>query len=214
MRTLKEFTSWLEEEQGTNTFSMEHLKSLTNKGEPKDVELARIRFYLGETLGKPVGLGAFREVYKISEDLILKLVLESGDTIQNRQEKKNSDCLGPQFAIKVLDHDENFLWIVEEKVNTLKKQEFVAKFAEAVGVKLSNQIEDIAWIIQAIVSNTVSNKKQQSRHADIAKQFKRSPWFISLIDGLKGCNTDSEDFHHANWGVRSNGDLVLIDLGF
>jgi hypothetical protein len=222
MKTLKEFTQWLEEETATHSdFSIEELKRIGKGASVNQETQVAIYRYLKSTLGQSNWSGSFRYAWILDEQRILKLIKGVDRISQNQQELKNSTCLGSHFSVQVLDYHPQFYWLIEERVNQLSEQEFVEEFSKQTGIKLEERTEfddglslTTSIVLTDIVEHFVTGKKRD-RYKTIYSKFSKSKWFMSLINKLKGCKVSSEDFHFENWGIRpSTGELVLLDLGF
>lgn len=223
MKTLKEFTTWVEEETMVHTeFSIETLKAIpvsttriTNK------ELAKIEQYVNHTLGQSAGKGSFRKIWIIDDNRILKLVKDADHVFQNQQEKMNTECVGVSYSAQVLDHHPQFYWLIEERVEPLSSSNFVAQFAKQLRTKLGPEtkladgVGMTTWFMITNVIGDLVSGKEDERYRNIYPLFRKSRWFTGLVKKLQGCNVSSEDFHYENWGIRpSTGEFVLLDLGF
>lgn len=178
-------------------FSLDSLKGINN---PK--QLMKV---LGQQFGPPIGGGVARVAYAYGNNQVLKVAYAGGDAAEhNKKEVKNAACLGKQYAIQVYDWDkENFLWIVEERVQKTTIEQLETKFQELAGIPLDiEQIRDLF----------ARSPDMQNVHQHL---YGKSKWYSGLADKLKSCNAGAEDFHQNNWGIRqSTGELVLLDLGF
>lgn len=222
MKTLKDLTSWLNEEfqePGTPTddddeirdygkFSIEELHKRT--------ELLDIINYVNGTLGQAIGGGVARKVWVIDEHQIIKVINYEGEEWQNKNEVDNAWCLGEELAVKVLDNHENFFWIIEERLKVLGEEETLRIIAEKLGFKLKNWRQLRTFFKKSV--DWINNGDEGFSPSDLMAFktiYKRSEWYQSLIGGLSTCEVKSSDFHDENWGYReSTGQLVLLDLGF
>lgn len=222
MKTLKEFSRWLEEEQSAKTpkFSIKKMKQL-GSGVVDQQAQVQMYEYLKKTLGASNWSGSFRYTWILDDQRVLKLIKGVDKIYQNKQELKNSKCLGPTYSVQVLDHHPQFYWLIEERVEHVDDEQLVALFNERLRTKLTNRTEtlsgidmDTTFMIMNIISDLVRNKKRQA-YRDIYKQFESSEWFVGLLTKLKMCKVSSDDFITENWGLRKNtNELVLLDLGF
>lgn len=173
---------------------------------------------------KKLGSGTFRAVFPLSETKVIKIATMDEGIEHNQREFKNSRCIGSKHAVQILDHHPDFWWLIEERVDLLDDEQFIASFFQHLGV---NQ-NDYPWfddtdIMQAIElsqsGRTVSRYKDDFVFEKLFKAsqlwLKASFWYRGLIANLKGCQVGSDDFGTNNWGIRpSTGELILIDLGF
>jgi hypothetical protein len=203
--TLKKTYQWLlQEEAVPGVFSFKEFRKLTTLDEISD--------YLYSTLHQPLGRGVYRGTWELNSRTVLKVPLSPDAIKQNENEVKNIACLGENYAVKMIEHHPEFLWIVEEKLKTLSEEEFEAKISKLLGMKL-DWLEAKSLIYKSV---EIAQGKSFPYYDDLYEQLnEKNPWFRGLIDGLKNCNVDSHDFHDQNWGIRpSTGQMVLLDLGF
>lgn len=203
--TLKNAYQWfLQEEAVPGVFSFKEFRRFNKLDEIYD--------YLSSTLQQPLGQGEYRSTWELNSKTILKVATQPVSIGQNKNEVRNAACLGENYAVKVLEHHPEFLWIVEEKLKTLTEPEFEAKISKIIGMELD-------WYkAKRLIYNSVLIAQGSSiqGYDDLYDQLhQNNSWFRGLIDGLKQCNVESHDFHDGNWGIRqSTGQLVLLDLGF
>lgn len=206
------------------TFSLETLKQLKTSKETRE--------YVRRTLEK-LGQGQARAAYALDDSTILKLALSDNKTYQNKNEVENAKCLGPSFAVQVLDFHPEYTWIVEERVNPIGKGEIVHKInqltdlgATQLKFKSPQDIQEFFTNLPTMLGTDFSQFESQrndfmvmgllnhaERHMLMIKQ--QNEWYMEFSSKMIGCKFASWDFHAANWGIRpSTGDLVLLDLGF
>ena len=216
MKTLKEFTQWLEEEQTPNSFSLETLKRIQS-AKPSEKELNLVLSYLQKTLGKPSQKGSSRAVWILNETQVLKVGLLYEELDQNKREVKNLKCMGQDYAPKLYDFHPHFYWLLMEKVFPITNEvQFVEQFSKHVGLQLQPRmiINGIDSNIALVITNLIGGF-QTKTYKDLLMKFNESSWFKTLISKMKKCRMDPGDLHYENWGIRpSTGELVLLDLGF
>ena len=196
---LQEMATLLKEE--ASKFSLKTLESIKDPGQ--------VYQYLNQTLGHPKQGGQARVTYPINDDLVVKFAYD-GAYDQNRNEVKNTACLGEEYAVSVIRHHPEFWWLIEERVEIFNNaHDFNEALFEVVGVKLTGAF-DFPDAIQTEIHEKISDKAAQ-----INEQLKQAPWYAELIRKLHNCSAIARDFTYANWGIRpSTGELVLLDLGF
>lgn len=215
MKTLKEFTEWLEEEAQQQPFSMDTLKSMTSK-KPSESELKTILHYLETTLGPAKSQGSSRAVWFPNDTQVLKVGLVYEELDQNKREVKNIKCMGEAYAPRLYDYHPKFYWLLIERLQTLNEPEFVEAFSKRVGIKLEPRmnINGIDSNMALVITNLIGGF-QTKTYRDLLNKFNESPWFQGLMAQMKRCRVDPGDLHYENWGIRpSTGELVLLDLGF
>jgi len=206
----EKFAQSEEETVPTQTFSLEHLRSLKTSKE--------IRDYARRTL-KPLGSGQARVTYGIDEQTVLKVALSDNKKYQNVNEVNNASCLGPELAVQVLEHDKNFNWLLEERIQPIKKEQLIVSLNNLMGLTPPVSFQDsfdIKQYFAALSYISQADPEVDQRYLDIHQQaLKQSSWYQNFLTKTKHCKFASWDFHHANWGIRSkDGRLVLLDLGF
>jgi hypothetical protein len=230
MRTLKEFTTWLNEEEAASPkFSIEQLKTI-GVGDVSKENLVATHKYINRAFGPPKWEGSYRYAWPLENGTVLKVAKKINGIEQNENELRNSKCLGPEFSVQVIDYHPQFYWLVEEKVDELSEAEFVQEFNKKLGTSFQNRMEidddiniNTALLITDVIEDLVNGVKNK-RYKKIYPLFTKSvwfdttsepTWFETLLSKLKGCNVSSNDFHHENWGIRpSTGEFVILDLGF
>lgn len=218
MKTLKEFTTWLEEQVQTKpAFDFEQFSQFTDRSKA-------LRYLVTSNI-KQLGSGTFRAAFQLDENRVIKIATINEGVDHNTREAKNSKCLGPDYAVMVLDHHPEFWWLIEERAKLIKDDElFVSLFLKRIGVSRDNYsfIDDLA-IQQAIEiaasGKTVSQYKDDWSFARLLKAnqhwLRTSGWYGGLITQLQTCKVGADDFNYNNWGIRpGSGELILIDLGF
>jgi len=221
MKTLKEFNAWLEEEQSFE-FSIEKLKKIGTGPVSQETQVEIYR-YLQKTLGQSSWSGSFRYTWPLDDQRVLKLIKGVDRISQNQQELKNSRCLGHDYAVQVLDYHPQFYWLIEERVEHLSDEQFVAEFNKKLGTNFGESVEgghggemSTSFMITTVISNIVGgHMKRNDSYFKFYPYFLKSEWFAPLAEKLETCQVSSDDFHNENWGIRpGTGELVLLDLGF
>lgn len=206
MKTLRDFLLFLEKEEARapRHFSLEQLKGLSTFRE--------ILIYTDTNLGKPNSEGHFRKVWDVGEGMVLKLAKLRSYASQNMQEKKNLDCLGTDFAVKLIDYDQaNFFWLLEEKLTPVSSEEFLSYFNSKLNQKFYNSM-DVILLFTMLTQERAEFPEYRKIEQNLSET---NQWFREFKSAIQSCNVPSWDFRPANWGRRtSSGDLVLLDVGF
>lgn len=159
-----------------------------------------------------IGKGAFRSVYEIDDNIALKVIRQFG-TDDNMQEVEHKKCLDDEYFTKIYAFDnKEYYWLICERVKQAK-------------------VENIITILKDKLKGTLYQKKLESYISDprryldefisLCKQIIEGksenftdPWLIGFIENLKRCKHHAIDFNMNNWGIRPNGDLVVLDYAF
>lgn len=199
----------LEDSEG---FSLEELKTCPTP------EIAKQ--YLDSHLER-VGEGHFRITYGLDENTVIKIGKpDSGDTLQNAQEARNSRCLPKKYVVQVIDKHPEFWWIVMERLQKLSLPEFVAAFEQKVGAPVPYKPDGRGYDLEQKESKIMmaieyGSDATNQNHFPEHIQWMKNKWYAGLIAALRKCQVQSDDFHHKNWGIRpGTNELVLLDLGF
>jgi hypothetical protein len=211
MKTLQEFFDFMSGKnppKDDSPFNFQKFKEL------KTVEAMIV--YCQKKL-KFLGAGAFRAVFEIDSSKILKIVRQQEKAYQNRMEVGNAQCLGKQFAPIIYEYDEErYYWIIEENVKPNKQLLFSA-LDDRLDYRF-NGWEELQSFFQYALSTNPAEKEDilysNPHFKELYNKFMRTQWFSDLRFGLRNCRVGSRDFHDDNWGVRANGEPILIDLGF
>jgi hypothetical protein len=112
MRTLSEFFGFLVKEDASmfhddeaeERFDIKTLKSIRSHRE--------LWMYVERTLGRPFAGGNFRHTWDLGNGKVLKIIIDPTKTYQNRNEVRNTKCLGTSYAPKIFAFDKaNFFWM-------------------------------------------------------------------------------------------------------
>jgi hypothetical protein len=197
MKTLQKFNEWFLTE--SREFDINELKKLK-----KTIEIEN---YCLRVLGDMIGSGDARNTWAIDKDSVIKVARRRGVGAieQNETEVRNAECLGPEYAVRILDHDPNFRWIIAEKLQQITDNEFNELLALKLGVrvfwnKLNYMIKTFIRGDTIVLNNL---------------PYEPTKWFIDFATRLNNCKTAFFDFHPGNWGIRpATNELVVLDLGF
>lgn len=203
------------EEFEQEKFDIKKLKSIQNHQE--------LKMYIERTLGRAFAGGDFRHAWDLGNGKILKMIIDPAKNYQNRNEVRNTRCLGTSYAPKIFAFDkDNFFWIISEKVQLVDEWTFYDLFSDFVGISFTNEgnIDNFVEYCVAKLKNQTSREKElEEDNPEFNQYFKEfygeNEWLTGLLNHLKTCNVTSSDFHTDNWGLREEtGELLLIDLGF
>jgi hypothetical protein len=180
---------------------------------------------------KRIGAGTARIVYDLG-NYVVKLAANKHHSRQNENEIiEKQDCLDDKFFTKIYAYDKNeYNWIIAEKVKSFRNDEEIKKL-------IIEKLEGSDWLDTEVDlydgdSNVVigTGTKRDLSPDDFFDSFgrylqymfeeeeyeklKRNPWLDELMEEVEKCRINPLDFHAKNWGMRDNGDLVVLDYGF
>ena len=167
--------------------------------------------YAKEHLGKPIGNGTSRVVYRVDENKVLKLAKNQKGIAQNESESNwYNDSYYENIIAQVLDFDEeNNYWVEMELAYRAKKSDF-------------NKLWDIdfdklhLYLLNKVAEN---NGRRRMFHIDknVEEKFDENEYVGHLLSYIMDSGLVVGDAAKLNsWGIvhRPQGDyLVLIDFG-
>ena len=169
---------------------------------------------------KVLGSGVGREVFDTGLGYVIKMAKKhkpgmhqtTGGKRQNRREANIGRCDPTAPVPKVYAYAPDFSWIAVEKVKPLNWSKIDTAVKRLTKSRLHHAL-DLDGVIELL--NIVSHPGEFPRHMrnDYVKLYETSPFFASLVDLVKSCGLDPDDFHNGNWGMTEDGRLVLLDPG-
>lgn len=169
---------------------------------------------------KMLGSGIGREVFDTKLGYVIKMAKQhepgmhqtTGGKRQNRREAGIGKCDPTAPVPKVYAYAADFSWIAVEKVKPVPWTQIDAGVRRLTKSKLHRAL-DLDGVIELL--NIVRRPGSVAREdrKDYVKLCDTSPWFASLVDLVKNCKLDPDDFHNGNWGMTDDGRLVLLDPG-
>ena len=167
--------------------------------------------YAGSYLGKPIGRGSSRVVYRVDQDKVLKLARNKKGIAQNEIEINwGGDSYYGDIIANVLDYDrDNSYWVEMELAMRPKKSDFKRLW----GVEFQN-------LDFYLMNKDVENRGKRSMwHIDkeVLEQMDNSEEVQHLVSFMYDSDSHSGDLGRiSSWGlVKREGteSLVLIDFG-
>jgi hypothetical protein len=233
MKTLMEVFKFLAEE--TETFSFDELR--------KYVGITQRLEYLQKTL--PIlGEGSSRIVFDLGDNVLKVALSELGET-QNRTEYNIFKSASPEVK-EVLaaiqdEHDENFDWIIMEKVQPLNSEEAFEKklgLSPELAEKLfgsfcfqSRSVEELREKIQIEIDYFIELDDRKRKQAEknkysrphttdpriesSKKLLNYTPEFLKLCLAVPHLESNGGDLGRlGQLGINQEGHLVILDYGF
>lgn len=161
---------------------------------------------------KKIGMGFSRITYDAG-GFVVKLSKSPDSTIQNKNEieiKKN--CKGSdKYFTQIYAYDTaNFFWLVCEKVEPLRvENEIIPHLVRSLKGTDEELIHAIAFNRDKI--ETFLGILIGVMRGDVEEPV--NVWLQNFADILNRCDISPDDFGEENWGLRSNGELVVLDYG-
>ena len=180
---------------------------------------------------KKIGSGSSRDVFKISDDRVLKLAKNKEGILQNEEEYDKSLSEAPFFA-KIYQIDDDSKWLVMEYASKIKNSLIKSLY----GVSFDMISDSISLIFNNISSKEKIfidiDKKTENMFKDFIKWMKNEPTntihFSNKLGNLmkniliymkenRVRKADIMDwFTSDNWGIVKRNDdyeMVIIDMG-
>lgn len=171
-----------------------------------------IKQYAAQNYQK-IGEGSSRIIYDLGNNLILK-VIKSSSMSDNRDEIEYKKCLDNRFFTKIFDYDDrNFYWVISEKVQPINDMMILVS-------KLKQNLEGTMFLKKnkdehphAFFTNFRLYIKNSDDKKRLGKRdyLEMNSWLADFIQQLEKCDFRASDVHLANWGMRNNGDIVILD---
>jgi len=150
-------------------------------------------------------------VYKIDDTHVLKLAKNAKGIAQNEVEGDWSmHNHYPEFVPELVEVDDNYLWIIKERINKITKSEFA---------KLSGyKYDDFATMLKKFVNDRTSNKKfPWSVNPEEYAEFVDDEFIQELSDFIINYDLEVGDIGGSisNWGksTKHTDNPVLADVG-
>lgn len=152
-----------------------------------------------------IDYGAARMAFTLTPDFVLKVTF--GSMKQTKQEIEKAACAAqyPEFYAQIVDADlENYDWLVVEKLEQPGVEVFRRWLVNNTGVTELLQQNDKLHIKPEDVFTSISDLFQDANQE----------WFRKFYHAANHCGIEFWDLGYANWGMRKNGDWVVLDYGF
>lgn len=179
-----------------------------------------------------IGSGGYRNVYDIGLSAVLKVIkwttnkhFASHTNTENRIEIDARDCLPDEYFPKIYAFDsDNYYWLISEKVrggkagddsHARKVQKAICQRAtfHEYGIRLTPATETELFFdtFQDLVhGENLGPNDMKKRNVLISK----NDWFRGFLGAVKKCGIAARDLHGGNWGLRLDGQPVVLDFGF
>jgi hypothetical protein len=167
--------------------------------------------YAQEHLGKPIGRGSSRIVYRVDGEKVLKLAKNKKGLLQNEVEiDLGSQSYNEDVLAKVLEYDnENHLWVEMELARRAKKSDFKKEH----GVRF----EDFAMFIANYSLQSRGKKAIYHLDKDIEEQMYENDFIGEVAQFMADSDSLPGDIGAiGSWGLVKRDGLwktVLIDFG-
>lgn len=180
-------------------------------------EFKNINSYAGKMrfaeqhLGKPIGRGSARVVYRVDENKVLKLAKNKKGISQNNAETDwFNDSYYDDIHAKVIDFDDkNNIWVEMELAFRVKKSDFQRLW----GIKF----EDLGFYLKKRYFENRGQQSMFSVSSEVKEVMDESDEVQHLVAFMYDSDSPDGDLGRiSSWGLvkREDGEyLVLIDFG-
>lgn len=186
-------------------------KILNEKDPSKQLIMAKLNL-------RELGSGAGRSVFDLGNQTVLKIRSNSiFSSSQNKTESSNWNCVKSMsirdFFVQVFEVADNYSWIISEKVTPLTKKDYQFVYSKIIQM-ISDTTEPL---IEDLELNetffTIYDIFAAAKNKQWPFPNSKSSWFEDLSDALNSCNINYFDFTPNNFGLNSEGNLVILDYG-
>lgn len=196
----KKITEELEDHIPEHSFDIEEFKRL--KSFKKRVDMLRYANFI-----RRISSGSARIAYDIGNGKVLKLAYNKKGILQNEFEIDsyyNSKSLNREDILaKIYDYDENYNWLIMEKVKPVR----ISYFREKTGIQ---KLDDLYKYLYSEVNYRGRNTYEVPEYLynnDFAIELRDLLQDLGIIEALG-------DFARlSTYGINSKGDIVLTDYG-
>lgn len=210
VKLLREYVREVIREARVKPFDMAHFKSLKTEDEAQE--------YL-DFHAKVIGAGMGRTAFDVGGGVVVKMAQNHNGNRQNESEATILSC-SPNAPVPKL-HDTslkvlgNHAWIVVEKVRPLVGRKRIDAAVNAM-VRECDSLDDLISLIWAGMheSYAADDKEQHARLERFHEVlYRTNPWYRGMFDLFNRCELDMDEMHEANFGVNSEGVMVMLDTG-
>jgi hypothetical protein len=213
---IKNITKDLLVESNSNGFDFETFKNLKTLQEQLE--------YCSKTLSV-VGEGGGRIVYDFDGTKVLKIAKASqgfaNGIMQNKKELKLYVKLHAINAVpEIYNYDPKFKWILTEKVNVLSEanREEIQQYTDLYWDEMETVFYELFGLYtpeQILNPQKYPKVKDEIEEiTDFGSDWRNNPNIQKLFKIIKAGVGNEEILVPSHLGIRSNGDLVLVDYGF
>lgn len=155
--------------------------------------------------------------FDLKNNTVLKIANTGSGIRSNKDEVNALKCMGPEFAVEVLDHAPNYHWIITNKVETFKIcDSFIRALAKYGNLEIPSN-EKCPRVVERFLEfleSKIQGEDMNPLKSVYPESWFKNSWIERLTEKLKSCNKSAVDLVPSNWGVDLKTDsLKIIDLG-
>jgi len=168
-----------------------------------------------------LGRGAYRAAFSIGDDLVIKVINDAGGgaaEMNKADYRLGTDSEIGQITPRAYVHGDNFSWVVLERVAEItEEREIIRFFKSSLILNPESLTESQVWTYFNLLRNAFFYEKNK-RDFDSPtvdklnlELTKTSPLFRNFKRAIKKYNIALYELRPDNFGIGSDGRLVLLD---
>lgn len=167
-----------------------------------------------------LGRGAFRAAFSIGDDLVIKAI--NGPGIGAEEMNRDDYRLGKdteigQIAPRAYVHEDNFDWVVLERVAEITEEREIIRFFKSSLISNPESLTEAqVWTYWNLLQDAFYEKNKRDYDSPTVDKLnleltKISPLFRNFKRAIKKYNIARGELRPDNFGIGSDGRLVLLD---
>ena len=179
---------------------------------------------IGKKYGSKItflGRGAYRSTFSIGDDLAIKVANDLGapaDEMNRDDYRLGTDAEIGQIVPRAFIHGNNFDWVVLERVAEITDERELIRFFKSSFISNPESLtESQVWTYWNLVlhalyeDNSDKGYKTSSVNKLKLELSQKLPLFRNLQRAIKKYNISERELRPDNFGIGSDGRLVLLD---
>ena len=178
---------------------------------------------IGKKYGSKItflGSGAYRSTFSIGDDLVIKVANELGmgaDEMNRDDYRLGKDTEIGQIAPRSYIHGDNFDWVILERVKEITdEREIIHFFKSSLISNPESLTESQVWEYFHLLQDAFYEKNKRDYDSPAVDKLnleltKISPLFRNFKRAIKKYNIAGRELRPDNFGIGSDGRLVLLD---
>jgi hypothetical protein len=185
-------------EEGKKFFDLNKFKKLSDVND---------QFLWLHTTGGKVGSGLGRSVFLADSSKVIKFARNDFGVKQNKLEalKSKKDTVG--FLPKIIDHAKDYRWLISELVRPVKSEKELSQYtgfsdSYYLAILVEEEDMDFDYFAEEYGDSSIIDKNKAQNIVEKIKKFREQT-------GINVYDLGS----YTQWGVNTNGELVILDYG-
>ena len=167
-----------------------------------------------------LGRGAFRAAFSIGDDLVIKAINGPGigaEEMNKADHRLGTDAEIGQIAPRAYVHEDNFSWVVLERVAEITEEREIIRFFKSSLISNPESLtETQVWTYWNLLKDAFYEKNKRDYDSPTVDKLnleltKTSTLFRNFKRAIKKYNIARWELRPDNFGIGSDGRLVLLD---